>query len=112
MLDEIGSLNAGQVANDYIGFCLANLQQIGAEVGSVGSHQIFADQIAPVGIEEELGDSQQIVAEGIVGGQCVQLLALDQAVTHQGLTASLDIGRVGDFDVEHVLVAAFAAQFI
>ena len=52
------------------------------------------------------------MAERIVGGQAEQLFALDHAVAQQRLSASLDIGGVGAFDMEHVLVAAFSAQLV
>ena len=112
LLDEIGDLVARQIGNHQVGLGLADFQQIGAEVGGVGRHQFVLYKCAAIGSDEDLCNAQQVMAKRIVGGQAKQLFALDHVGLHQRLAAGLDIGGVGAFDVKHVLVAAFAAQFV
>ena len=110
LLDEVRDLVAGEVRDHEVGLGLPHLQDEGAEVGGVGRHQLVGDELAAVLLHEAVGDAEEIVAEGIVGGQAEPLLALDLAVAEQGLAAGLDVHRVGGLDVEHVAVAAGAAQ--
>ena len=55
---------------------------------------------------------QQVVTEGVVGGQAVPLLALDQAVAQQRLPGRDDVHAVRRLGVEHVAVARLAAQLV
>ena len=110
LLHEVGHLVAGQVGGDQVRLGLADLEQVGAEVGHVGGHQLVADHRAAVGGEETLGLARQVVAEEVVGRQAEDLLALDQALTHQRLAGGIHHHRDRDVDVEGVAVAVLAAQ--
>jgi hypothetical protein len=92
------------------GLGLADLQEIRAEVGDVGSDQFVADQLAAIGVEEGFGGTCQIVTEDIVGGQRVELLVLHHVVAHQRLADRVHHHGGGDVDVEGVFVAVLAAQ--
>ena len=86
------------------------LRNEGAEVGGVGGHQLVGDELAAVLLDEAVGDAEEVVAEGVVGGQAEPLLALDHAVAEQRLAAGLDVHRVGGLDVKHVAIAVRAAE--
>ena len=50
------------------------------------------------------------MAENVVGGQGVELLAVDHVVTLQGFANCVDHHRVRNIDVERVFVAVLASQ--
>ena len=54
LLEEVGDLVAGEIDHDKIGLGLADLQQVGGEIGGVGRHQIVAGEIAAIGFHEAL----------------------------------------------------------
>ena len=45
LLEEVGGLVAREIDHDQVGFGLADFQQVGGEIGSVGRHQIVAGEI-------------------------------------------------------------------
>ena len=110
LLDQVGHLIAGKVRADDVGLALADLQQIGAEVGDVGCHQFVAKHSAAIGGKEGIRRAAQIVTEQVVGGQRVELLALHHVVAHQRLADGVDHHRARDVDMEGVAVAVLAAQ--
>ena len=52
LLKEVGDLVAGEVDHDEVRLGLADLEQIGGEIGGVGRHQIVAGEIAAIGFHE------------------------------------------------------------
>ena len=112
LLEEIGDLVAGEVGDDEVRLGRPDLQQQRREVGRVGRHQLVGGELATIGLHEALGDLAEIMAEGVVGGEREPLLALDQALRQQRAAGALHIHRVLVLDMEHVAVAALAAQRI
>ena len=70
-------------------------RQVGTEVGDIGRDQFVADQFAAVAFKEIPRRAGQVMAEKVVCGQRIELLALHHVVAHQRLAGDFIIITAG-----------------
>src|SRR5918993_4784419 len=63
LLDEVGDLVSGEVRRDDVRPSLADLQEVGAEVGRVGGNEFLADELPAVLADELLRHLEQVMPE-------------------------------------------------
>ena len=111
-LMKVRDLIAGEVRHHEVGLRLPDFQEIGAEVGGVGRDELIGRELTAVRLHEFLGDAQKVVTEGVVCRQRVPFLSLHHVLAQQVLPDRHHVHRVRALDVEHVWIAARAAQRI
>src|SRR5262249_28485727 len=112
LLQEVRYLKAGEVRYHQVGLRRSYLQQEGGKIGSIRRHELVGRELAAIGFHETLGNPQQIVTEGVVGGEREPFLALDKILREKRTAHRLHIHRVGRLYMCHELLAALATQFI